>query len=1068
MQPRQRGSWFLILQMVLWIGFTFPGWAGEENAAVREWQKKRDAKYQKFSERPERRELQSISEKLQQWRGGKSHLSKPVPPSRLPEKLTRFYELAPDLLAAVGQNRTHSDWQVRYDPASATPIFIEIRPTGRLARPASAPLSAPVAAKEFLQTHKQLFRLNDPPEELLLREAVTDRLGKQHVVFRQIYRGVPLWGQELTVHLDRDGQVYAVNARYSPTPQSIELSARLSAADAIQIAEGDLNHHTAIRAFNPSVQQFLAYDGPRAEQYIWKHPQTRQFHLVWHVQIRPNLRDFWYYFVDAHSGAILEKYNATAFDGPATATATDLNGQSRTIHVYEVSGTYYMLDGSRPIFQQNQPDLLNDPKGALWTVDLQGNDLNNQAKIFHVTSPNNTWNDAVSVSAHYNVGQVFEYFFTTHNRQAIDGKGSTIISVIHVTDGGQGMDNAFWNGVAMAYGDGNQAFKPLAGALDVAAHEMAHGVIQHTVNLEYKFQSGALNESFADVFGVMVDREDWRLGEDVVQTTFFPSGALRDMADPHNGGNSVNDNGWQPAHMNEFLNLTIDQDNGGVHINSGIPNKACQLIGEAIGKDKTEQIYYRVLDARYLNSQSNFVDMRLGAIRAAKDLFGENAPEVAAVIAAFDAVGIVGDTGTPPPDDNPPVQGEEWVAMINAEPIDNSLFLVRPVINNPATDIVQLTTTQVFTGTGNPISVADDGTVILFIDQNNFIRAIGPDGTNEQVISQDGVWSSIALSPDGGKLAATTVFQDTSIYVFDLLNPANSKAIRLYTPTTGQGTAADVTLFADALDWDFSGQFLIYDAFNRIPQASGAAIEYWDVNVLEVANEIIYPIFPPQEEGLSIGNPSFAQTNDNFFVFDFVNLNQGTDMMLAVDLFSGEIGTIEANGSSIGYPRYSPDDSRIAFERFDPLNNAASVRQIPVAANKIQSAGPSEPYVIGGQRPAWFAIGTRPVGIETGETELPEDFSLAQNYPNPFNPTTTIPYELPVRGKITLAVFDITGQRIQILDAGEKPAGRHSVRWDGRNQNGQPVASGMYFYRLTVETGNGRLFTKTRKMIYLK
>ncbi len=145
------------------------------------------------------------------------------------------------------------------------------------------------------------------------------------------------------------------------------------------------------------------------------------------------------------------------------------------------------------------------------------------------------------------------------------------------------MDNAFWSGTFIAYGDGAEAFDPLAEGLDVAAHEMSHGVIQHTVNLEYRNQSGALNESMADVFGVMVDRGDWRLGEDVVRSRqFFASGALRDMADPHNGV-SQGRNGWQPAHMDEFRDLPLSADNGGVHLNSGIPNRACFLIAEAIG-----------------------------------------------------------------------------------------------------------------------------------------------------------------------------------------------------------------------------------------------------------------------------------------------------------------------------------------------------------------------------------------------------------------------------------------------------------------------------------------------------
>jgi Zn-dependent metalloprotease len=421
-----------------------------------------------------------------------------------------------------------------------------------------------------------------------------------------------VWGRDIVVHLEADQLVYAVNAHAAPTPSALNAQAvNLSADEAIGLARDHLNLQTPILTLSHRGKAILNYTGPVATQYVWIDDETGQPYLIWHVQIRPNLIDHWYYFIDAVNGDILKRYNATAHDGPATAQAQDLSGATRTLNVYEVDNVFYMIDGSRPIFQPNQADILNDPQGALWTLDLQGNDAQQESSIFHVSSPNNTWNDPVSVSAHYNVAQVFEYYLNTHNRSAIDGNGSTLASLIHVTEDGQSMDNAYWNGAFMIYGDGNQSFRPLAGGLDVAAHEMTHGVVQHTVNLEYQFQSGALNESFADVFGVMVDRDDWRIGEDVVLTSVFPSGALRDMEDPHNGGTSRADLGWQPSHMNEFVELTIDDDNGGVHVNSGIPNKACHLIGVAIGRDKTERIYYRILEARYLNTQSNFADMRM-------------------------------------------------------------------------------------------------------------------------------------------------------------------------------------------------------------------------------------------------------------------------------------------------------------------------------------------------------------------------------------------------------------------------------------------------------------------------
>ena len=103
------------------------------------------------------------------------------------------------------------------------------------------------------------------------------------------------------------------------------------------------------------------------------------------------------------------------------------------------------------------------------------------------------------------------------------------------------MDNAFWNGEFMGYGNGNQGFKPLAGALDVAGHEMTHGVIENTARLEYRNQSGALNESFADIFATLIDRDDWTLGEDVVKSNVFPSGALRSLENPTKVGKETPD-----------------------------------------------------------------------------------------------------------------------------------------------------------------------------------------------------------------------------------------------------------------------------------------------------------------------------------------------------------------------------------------------------------------------------------------------------------------------------------------------------------------------------------------------
>jgi len=189
--------------------------------------------------------------------------------------------------------------------------------------------------------------------------------------------------------------------------------------------------------------------------------------------------------INAHTATIEKKYNDVCNFGPKTAKADDLYGTERTINTYELNGDYYLIDGSRSNFNVASSDLPDDPVGAIVTIDLRNNPVDQFGdwvdKLQHVESSNNRWSNATAVSAHYNAGKSYEYFKNTFNRNSIDGKGGTIWSVINVSDDrGRPFDNAFWNGSAMFYGNGKDAFQELPKALDAAAHEMSHGVIQNT------------------------------------------------------------------------------------------------------------------------------------------------------------------------------------------------------------------------------------------------------------------------------------------------------------------------------------------------------------------------------------------------------------------------------------------------------------------------------------------------------------------------------------------------------------------------------------------------------------
>ncbi len=213
--------------------------------------------------------------------------------------------------------------------------------------------------------------------------------------------------------------------------------------------------------------------------------------------------------------------------------------------------------------------------------------------------------DSTVNSAYDTSGFVREYFKNTFGLNSIDDKGLDIISNVHY---GTDYNNAFWDGDEMTYGDGDgKEFENFANAIDVVAHELAHGITQFLANLEYQSQSGALNEHFSDVFGTIIkqkylkqdiDQADWLIGDTVV-TKEFPGVAIRSMKAP----GTANDFDTQPDHMDDYYSGVAD--NQGVHINSGIPNKAFYLSCIAIGLDDCAQIWFETLKQLWRTAKFN-------------------------------------------------------------------------------------------------------------------------------------------------------------------------------------------------------------------------------------------------------------------------------------------------------------------------------------------------------------------------------------------------------------------------------------------------------------------------------
>ncbi len=245
-------------------------------------------------------------------------------------------------------------------------------------------------------------------------------------------------------------------------------------------------------------------------------------------------------------------------------------------------------------------------------------------------------------------GATYRLFFVEYGRDSIDGEGSRIVSSVHY---GRDYNNAFWNGEQMVYGDGDGViFRPLTGDLSVIGHELTHGVVQYSGGLVYRDQSGALNEHIADVFGVLTRQHqmgqaaceaDWLIGADILGPE-IRGVALRSMAAP---GTAYDDpllgKDPQPFHMDDYV--YTQSDNGGVHINSGIPNHAFYLLAVMLGGQawtKAGSIWYGALQG-INNPHARFADWAEATSEGARERFGAGSREATLVRRAWKLVGVL-------------------------------------------------------------------------------------------------------------------------------------------------------------------------------------------------------------------------------------------------------------------------------------------------------------------------------------------------------------------------------------------------------------------------------------------
>ncbi|MEW2284564.1 M4 family metallopeptidase [Streptomyces sp. NPDC047841] len=526
---------------------------------------------------------------------------------------------------------------------TATLLAVALSPAAHAdARPTRA--TAVRNAASALLAHATALGLT-APQDTSVRDVVVDKDGTQHVRYDRTYRQLPVLSGDFVVHLAPDGAYRGADRATRQAISVPSVTPRVSGPKAAGLAVSALraaHHGTTLK--QAKAKPVLVVDALHGSPKLAWRTDAAGLDSLGNPVARTVL-------TDARTGAQID-----AWDSIETATGDGTGLYSGTVALETTqSGTSYQL---------------KDPtRGNTYTGDAENKtDLCvfgicfSRAPATLFTDADNHWGSgttadraSAAVDAQYGTNETWDYYKNVHGRNGIAGDGKGSYNRVHY---GSNYNNAFWDDscFCMTYGDGDgTTFGPLV-ALDVAGHEMTHGVTSKTAALTYSGESGGLNEATSDILGTMVewyannssDTGDYLIGEKIVKPGFGKA-ALRFMDKPSKDGSSA-----------DYWSSSVG--NLDVHYSSGVANHFAYLLAEGsgaktingvsydsptyngspvtgIGRDKVGKIWYRALTV-YMTSSTNYAGARTATLNAAKDLYGAGSTEYNAVAAAWSAVNV--------------------------------------------------------------------------------------------------------------------------------------------------------------------------------------------------------------------------------------------------------------------------------------------------------------------------------------------------------------------------------------------------------------------------------------------
>jgi len=837
----------------------------------------------------------ALAKKFADWGKARQPVGQPMQPMRAPESIDPKLIPREPVLSAEQRADLH---RLREGPQGIRDyVGSEDNATVRMlagndlagSNPAN-PESAQQLSSRFFDTNKALLRLKDPQKELLLVKETTDaQLGTKVLRYNQQFEGYEVWPAQVVTNTSAQGYLTVVTGAYVATPEGLDLNATVQPEVAVKSAYQHLGLAAPVKLPKPILKIYS--DKGKAQE------------LAYEVQVEGGMRDS-QVFIGARSGQVLASISKICTGTAVAGTGVGLlSSTPLPLNLYQNGTTYYAVDTTKAMYNSTT----TPPTGYILVKDATSTDGFPISSTLRYGFP-----DKEAASALYSMGKVYDFYKSTFARESWDGSGGSLVGTVRKkNEDGSLYAGAHWEKNEMFFGSADK----FAGAIDVVGHEVTHGVIQQDAGLVYYGQQGALNESFADIFGeavedyVTVGAADWKIGTGLIYNWGYSNsqaelGILRSFSSPE-----VYD---QPSRMSTYLNTTLDA--GGVHINSGIPNYAYYLLvvglpGGGIGRPKAQQIYYRALTTK-LSANSSFLDLRLAVVKSAEELHGVGSTEVLKCKAAFDAVEIF-EPDAPVvtiPDSYTAVSGAD--SHVYLYPSGSTYYMMRREVALDGASQNWVSSYAVSNGTRT--SMSGDGSKLVFVTSDNDLANVDTDGNSETRLGSPGYFNSAAISPDNSKMACvlrnpTTGIVESSIYY---IHDSTFEEIPLKIPAI-DGVATTSFAAIDEIDFSPDGNFLAFDG-HTTSVVDGVTISGWSIYLLNLKTKAVYSLLRPSND-YQFRRPSFSRVGA--FRICFEPIETSFRHIWAWDLANGNFNMVKqvTNLNKPLYPRYSAADTRITY-----------------------------------------------------------------------------------------------------------------------------------------------------------